>query len=173
MHFSKIVLAIATLALASVVSASPFPDNQVAGTGNATEWTNPVGYVCCKSIDRDGCHDCDYKKACPKDDASKCPSDGFCCGFPASAYPIETPTSTKSARTAARTTSPELAVAPKIKYRSAEEATAANAGSGAGGFPTLNQWCCSNWCRQCNENQGCANDGNCPGSQCCQLWTWE
>jgi hypothetical protein len=79
MHFSKFLFAVLAF-FTTMVTTSPTPGNPVtdfnpiAGFGNPVDWPGPVGYVCCKSIDRDGCHGCDFKKACPKDDISKCPS---------------------------------------------------------------------------------------------------
>ena len=60
-----------------MVSANPVPDTPVAGFGISRDWTAPVGYVCCNTIDKNGCHGCDFTKACPKDNVAKCANVSF------------------------------------------------------------------------------------------------
>jgi hypothetical protein len=90
------------LTYGSLVAANPLPDNEVNPAIAASEvsefvassgWdpVTPVGYVCCKSIGKDGCQDCNFKLDCPSGKDRQCPAVSFAVfSFPI--LPLSSPT---------------------------------------------------------------------------------
>ncbi|KAH8787752.1 hypothetical protein BGZ57DRAFT_851096 [Hyaloscypha finlandica] len=190
------------LTYGSLVTANPLPDNEVNPAIAASEvsefvassgWdpVTPVGYVCCKSIGKDGCQDCNFKQDCPSGKDRQCPAGRFCCGFPSGVYTKRAePTSPVLARNALPvavaepTPLPTLALmAGNIDVRSpaVEEATVNTADTTdtadaeTWGFPQEVKACCSGGCRgQCDYGRGCGQDGDCRPQydSCCTFWFW-
>jgi hypothetical protein len=76
------------LTYGALVTANPLPDNEVNPAIAVSEvsefvassgWdpVTPVGYVCCKSIGKDGCQDCNFKQDCPSGKDRQCPAVSF------------------------------------------------------------------------------------------------
>ncbi|PMD62341.1 uncharacterized protein K444DRAFT_339862 [Hyaloscypha bicolor E] len=108
------------LTYGALVTANPLPDNEVNPSIAASEvskfiasseWdpTTPVGYVCCKSIGKDGCQDCNFKQDCPSGKDRQCPAVSFAI-FSFHILPLSPPTRPSANRTHSRVVS--AAVSP-------------------------------------------------------------